>query len=214
MSKSLGNFFTVRDLLDQGYPGEVIRFVYLGTHYGKPMDWTKEKAEQAEATLRHWRALTANAVDTGMIDGDLVDNLADDLNTAGAIARLHALAKSISGNPQKDCHIEKSLLLASAGLLGLLQQGMGDWALEQRDRVSDEIRRKIEKCARQWIELRRKKNYVAADALSKHLLSVGIRLISNKTNASEWSYENPDFMEPHQKQAWLAELAQVLDYLK
>ena len=51
MSKSLGNFFTVRDLLDQGYPGEVIRMVYLGTHYGKPMDWTTEKAEQAEATL-------------------------------------------------------------------------------------------------------------------------------------------------------------------
>ncbi|MGA1180027.1 MAG: cysteine--tRNA ligase, partial [Marivivens sp.] len=40
MSKSLGNFFTVRDLLDQGVPGEVIRFVMLGTHYGKPMDWT------------------------------------------------------------------------------------------------------------------------------------------------------------------------------
>ncbi|MBN2759772.1 MAG: cysteine--tRNA ligase, partial [Rhodobacteraceae bacterium] len=40
MSKSLGNFFTVRDLLDQGWPGEVIRFVILSTHYRKPMDWT------------------------------------------------------------------------------------------------------------------------------------------------------------------------------
>jgi len=55
MSKSLGNFFTVRDLLDQGWPGEVIRMVYLGTHYSKPMDWTTEKAKQAEATLRKWR---------------------------------------------------------------------------------------------------------------------------------------------------------------
>jgi cysteinyl-tRNA synthetase len=48
MSKSLGNFFTVRDLLDQGVPGEVIRFVMLSTHYRKPMDWTEKKAKQAE----------------------------------------------------------------------------------------------------------------------------------------------------------------------
>ena len=52
MSKSLGNFFTVRDLLDQGVPGEVIRFVFLQTQYGKPMDWTEEKRQAAEVTLR------------------------------------------------------------------------------------------------------------------------------------------------------------------
>ena len=57
MSKSLGNFFTVRDLLDRGVPGEVIRFVFLSTHYSKPMDWTEEKAREAEATLRKWRAM-------------------------------------------------------------------------------------------------------------------------------------------------------------
>ncbi len=49
MSKSLGNFFTVRDLLDQGIPGEVIRFVFLSTHYRKPMDWTAEKAARRHA---------------------------------------------------------------------------------------------------------------------------------------------------------------------
>ena len=47
MSKSLGNFFTVRDLLDQGVPGEVIRFVFLSTHYRKPMDWTEKKRDVA-----------------------------------------------------------------------------------------------------------------------------------------------------------------------
>ena len=56
MSKSLGNFFTVRDLLDQGVPGEVIRFVLLGTHYAKPMDWTAEKAAAAEAKLSDFGA--------------------------------------------------------------------------------------------------------------------------------------------------------------
>ncbi len=54
MSKSLGNFFTVRDLLDKGIPGEVIRFVFLSTHYRKPMDWTEKKAEEAVKTLRNW----------------------------------------------------------------------------------------------------------------------------------------------------------------
>ena len=51
MSKSLGNFFTVRDLLDQGIPGEVIRFVLLSTHYRQPMDWTETKVARGEATL-------------------------------------------------------------------------------------------------------------------------------------------------------------------
>jgi cysteinyl-tRNA synthetase len=54
MSKSLGNFFTVRDLLDQRVPGEVIRFVMLQTHYGKPMDWT---------TFARWQALKSGTVD-------------------------------------------------------------------------------------------------------------------------------------------------------
>ena len=51
MSKSLGNFFTVRDLFDQGIPGEVIRFVLLSTHYRQPLDWTEKKVEEAESTL-------------------------------------------------------------------------------------------------------------------------------------------------------------------
>src|SRR5690606_1811691 len=117
----------VRELLEQGYPGEVIRFVMLSTHYRKPMDWTAEKAREAEAVLRHWRALAAGAEPTGP-DADVVEALADDLNGAGAMARLHALAKAISSNPQKDCFYEKGVFLASARLLGLLEAGMGDWA--------------------------------------------------------------------------------------
>ena len=117
MSKSLGNFFTVRDLLDQGYPGEVIRMVYLGTHYGRPMDWTAEKAAQAEATLRKWRGLVAG-VTSGAPAAAVVAALADDLNTAGAIAELHALAGAG----------DAAGLKASAALLGLLEDGMGGWA--------------------------------------------------------------------------------------
>ncbi|WP_114287088.1 cysteine--tRNA ligase [Candidatus Halocynthiibacter alkanivorans] len=97
MSKSLGNFFTVRDLLDQGVPGEVIRFVFLQTHYGKPMDWTDEKAKHAEATLRKWKGLVAGIEPAPSPAPELLAAIADDLNTAGAIAVMHRQAKDGAG---------------------------------------------------------------------------------------------------------------------
>ncbi|EBA02989.1 cysteinyl-tRNA synthetase [Rhodobacterales bacterium HTCC2150] len=118
MSKSLGNFFSVRELLDQGYSGEVARFVYLSTHYRKPMDWTDKKAREAEATLRKWRALSAGIEPASRAGASVVAALADDLNTPGAIAELHKLASSGKAAELK----------ASALLLGLLQDDMGDWA--------------------------------------------------------------------------------------
>jgi len=99
MSKSLGNFFTVRDLLDGNWsggwkvPGEVIRFVFLSTHYRKPMDWTEAKAREAEATLRKWAKAVEGVEPANTVDPVLIEALSDDLNTAGAIARLHALFK-------------------------------------------------------------------------------------------------------------------------
>ena len=101
MSKSLGNFFTVRDLLDQGVPGEVIRFVMLSTHYRKPMDWTKKKREEAEKTLRKWMNLTWNLqpFDAGLFEPDpkFVEAIADDLNTHLALVYLNGL----TAQPQK-----------------------------------------------------------------------------------------------------------------
>ena len=118
MSKSLGNFFTVRDLLEQGVPGEVIRFVFLSTHYRKPMDWTDKKAKEAEATLRKWRALTAGIEPAANAAAAVVDVLSDDINTAGAIAGLHQLAASG----------DAAGLLASARLLGLLTDEASEWS--------------------------------------------------------------------------------------
>jgi len=117
MSKSLGNFFTVRDLLDQGVPGEVIRFVFLSTHYGKPMDWTEKKAHEAEAVLRKWRAGCAGIVPAQQPAPAVLAALADDLNTAGAITELHALAR----------RGEWASLLASAQMMGLLSDELGGW---------------------------------------------------------------------------------------
>ncbi|CUH61013.1 cysteine--tRNA ligase [Thalassobacter stenotrophicus] len=117
MSKSLGNFFTVRDLLDKGVPGEVIRFVFLSTHYGKPMDWTERKAEDAAKTLRKWRALTAGVEPTATAAPEVIAALCDDVNTAGAIATLHKLAGAG----------DAAVLLASARLMGLLTEDLGGW---------------------------------------------------------------------------------------
>jgi cysteinyl-tRNA synthetase len=121
MSKSLGNFFSVRDLLDQGYPGEVIRFVYLSTHYRKPMDWTEKKAEEARKTLAKWRSKT-DSVEAGEPAGVVINALSKDLNTPEAIKELHKLEDTGSAEELK----------ASAELLGLLTEEMGSWDWQPR----------------------------------------------------------------------------------
>ena len=118
MSKSLGNFFTVHDLLDQGVPGEVIRFVFLSTHYRKPMDWTAKKRDEAEATLRKWYAQVENAPATADVHPPVMDALADDLNTAGALSELHQLSQSD----------DAATLRATLGFLGLMGTSVPDWA--------------------------------------------------------------------------------------
>ena len=98
-------------------PGEVIRFVMLSTHYRKPMDWTAEKAEQAAATLRKWRGMV-EGVEAAAVPETVLFALADDLNTAGAIAELHKLASAG----------DAAALKAGATLLGLLTPELGAWA--------------------------------------------------------------------------------------
>ncbi len=160
MSKSLGNFFTVRDLLEQGVAGEVIRMVYLGTHYGKPMDWTTEKAEQAETTLRKWRGLVAGIEPAPSPLPGMVAALADDLNTAGALAELHAAAGQGDG----------AGLLASAWLMGLLLPNMGDWA------KGPDLSAFAERLADLRAAAMASKDFSAVDALKAALKAAGVEV--------------------------------------
>ena len=166
MSKSLGNFFTVRDLLDQGIPGEVIRYVFLMTHYRSPMDWTAEKARQAEATLRKWRAATAGIEPAASALPSVIDALADDLNTAGALAALHAAAGAGDWAGVK----------TSAGLLGLLEDGMGDWAAAPAVDLAAQTAR--------LAGLREAavgtKDFSAVDAMKASLLAAGVEVRMSK----------------------------------
>ena len=101
MSKSLGNFFSVRELIDQGYSGEVIRLVFLGTHYRKPMDWTDKKAKEAEATLRKAARLFSSTpfpkswLNTLDVEApkEFVEALANDLNTSLALTFIRKYLK-------------------------------------------------------------------------------------------------------------------------
>jgi cysteinyl-tRNA synthetase len=193
MSKSLGNFFTVRDLLDQGWPGEVIRFVLLGTHYAKPMDWTAEKAKQATATLRKWWEIVSEIEASPNPSPSMIDVLADDLNTAGAIAALHKLANA--GNAP--------VLLASARLLGLLEDGAGGWAVPITGSASISIggptvqgsgtdgpppfQPLIDAFLEQRAEARRTRDFDKADEIRAGLAAIGL-LITDSPKGQEYSF--------------------------
>ena len=168
MSKSLGNFFTVRDLLDQGIPGEVIRMVYLGTHYGKPMDWTAEKAEQAKATLRGWFQLTNGVQADANIPDYLIEKLANDLNTAGYIAAIHDLARAGKASTVK----------AAMRLIGLPDAETVAWFIDRIDVASTwgGYHSAIRPFLLKWQKLRDDKQFAEADDFKSRLEATGLKV--------------------------------------
>jgi cysteinyl-tRNA synthetase len=192
MSKSLGNFFTVRDLLEQGIPGEVIRFVLLMTHYRSPMDWTAEKVSEARGDLSRWRAWTRNLQPTSVAP-EVINALANDLNTWGAITELRNLAKA--GRFEE--------LKASAMLLGLLEMPEEDWS---KAYIYDESKNTIlvhmqtSTRRRDWVEkqmilqlmkAREGKDWERADMIKAGLKAAGIEVRISKAGVE--LVPGPDF---------------------
>jgi cysteinyl-tRNA synthetase len=109
MSKSLGNFVTIHELLKtekfggRSWPGEVIRLAMLGTHYTQPIDWTTSALEEASVNLTQWKKLIAR-VDPSKLeikpDSDVLSCLSDDLNTPEMLVRLHQIAKEATKNSE------------------------------------------------------------------------------------------------------------------
>ena len=176
MSKSLGNFFTVRDLLDKGIPGEVIRFVLLSSHYRQPMDFTEEKVAEARATLLRWTAIAAEAGAGGEVPAAVITTLSDDLNTPAAFAALHERAAAEDG----------AGLGAAMDLLGL-----GRLVAPVRT-VSPEDRERIETLLDARLEARKARDFARADALRDGLVEAGIVLMDRPGAATEWK-AGPDF---------------------
>ncbi len=166
MSKSLGNFFTVRDLLDRGIPGEVMRLVLLSTHYRQPTDFTDAKVEEAIRTLRKWRARAEGTESTRHLAHSVLEALSDDLNTAQAITALHELAAS-----------EPSQLKASAGLLGIALDVAPPPLLEEFVSYASQS---VDELLVLRNKLRALKDYETADRLRTALREIGIEVVDIK----------------------------------
>ncbi len=133
MSKSLGNFYTVHELLDE-FPGEAIRLALLKTHYRQPQDFTKAGLQEAKTELNRFYTLLKTTDETepesAEVPPQVLAPLMDDLNTPLAINSLwdlrHDLGKAAANN-SKDLPGAKGRLLAAGKMLGLLQQPPEDW---------------------------------------------------------------------------------------
>jgi cysteinyl-tRNA synthetase len=177
MSKSLGNFVTIRDLLAD-WPGEVIRLNMLRTHYRQPMDWTVSGLREAGRTLDHWYDLTGDSK-PGLLCADAVDALCDDLNTPKALAALHELR----GEAAAGSAGAKASLKASAEMLGLLTRDRRDWVAAERSAVGiDEARISDFVAAR--VAARKAKNFAEADRIRAELEKMGIMLKDAKDPAT------------------------------
>ncbi|WP_411890418.1 cysteine--tRNA ligase [Yoonia sp. SDW83-1] len=199
MSKSLGNFFTVRDLLDSGIPGEVIRLVMLGTHYGKTMDWTETRRAEADATLRRWygilhghgfgRDLVAALKADGKWepDAEFIGVLANDLNTPGALARLHVLAKG------------KTPAALAGFAHGMEMLGLvNDWAAipmfdggEAGPEVTQAVTARVDALLAERAEARAAKDWSRADAVRDVLNAAGVQ-VTDVGGQATW-VPGPDF---------------------
>ena len=196
MSKSLGNVLLVRDLLAQA-PGEAIRLALLATHYRHPLDWNAQRLAAAQQTLtRFYRSLEKvehlATVPDAAPDGEVMAALDNDLNVPGALARLHGLLAELDG---ADSDVQrapiKSCLLASARLLGLLQQApavaldaLRSPASAQTARSLEHVR--IEALVAEREQARRLRDFARADALRKQLAEIGI-LVQDTPQGSTWT---------------------------
>jgi cysteinyl-tRNA synthetase len=190
MSKSLGNFFTVRDLLDQGVPGEVIRFVMLSTHYRKPMDWTEKKREEAEKTLLGWKEiidLERDAV-ADLFVGDnppasVVNALMNDLNTSLALTEVRKIAKTATASLQGKVELAEALSFLGFDYTHSWQITFGtslDHILgDQVDLVKLET-----KLSEVRSEAMQTKNFAEVDRMKEILRSAGIEVRMSKDSVT------------------------------
>jgi cysteinyl-tRNA synthetase len=183
MSKSLGNFVTINELLrtdvfgGRSWPGEAMRLAMLRSHYRQPMDWTVKALEEAEKTLDRWYEIIGDSSVDVEIGGGVLDALADDLNTPAAVAELHQLAQADAGKPD--------LLKSSANLMGLLTQTKSG-----RDRAMIKLAAidtpRIDLLLAKRKAARAGKDFKESDRIRDELLTMGVALKDNKDGTTTW----------------------------
>jgi cysteinyl-tRNA synthetase len=177
MSKSLGNFVTINELLatdtfgGRPWPGEVLRLAMLRTHYRQPIDWTLRALEEAEQTLGAWTArpefMDAGA---GELTGEVADALLDDLNTPKAIAELHALERKG----------EHRALAANLRALGFTTP------VVQQVALAPDVVARVEPLIAARKAARADKNWAESDRIRDELLGLGVALKDNKDGTTTW----------------------------
>jgi cysteinyl-tRNA synthetase len=173
MSKSLGNFVTIHELLAD-WPGEAIRLTMLSTHYRQPINWTEAGLRESKRILDHWHQLTAD-VPSGMLCADALGALDDDLNTPKAIAALHELRSEAA----KGAKGAAACLKASARAMGLLQMSAAEWAAWRPASLTlDEA--KIKSLVEARNGARKAKDFKESDRIRDELAAMGVVLKDGK----------------------------------
>jgi len=165
MSKSLGNFHTVKDLLDR-HRGEALRLTLLSAHYRQPLDFTHEAVAEQTRRLDRWYRKTQGVAAAQSVPDPVISAIADDLNTPKAIAALEALD-------------DPAVLKAGAQFLGLLQQT--DWF----GTTSDDAER-IEALIAERKAARAAKDFARADQIRDQLAEQGVRLLDRPDGSTGW----------------------------
>jgi cysteinyl-tRNA synthetase len=186
MSKSLGNFFTIREVLEK-YDAEVLRFFVIRTHYRSPLNYSDAHLDDARAGLtRLYTALKNMPAEAVAVDWNEVharrfrQAMNDDFNTPVAVAVLFDLA----GEVNRTGSVEQARQLrALAGTLGILQRDSRDF-LQGGDDDIDEAR--IQALIEARAAAKGTRNFAEADRIRDALLSEGIVLEDRPGGMTEW----------------------------
>ena len=189
MSKSLGNFITVQDLLRQGWAGETLRWALLSAHYKAPLDFSNDLLAQSQASLDRLygavlrlKHLPAPPIQTpSKTFAAFEAALGDDLNTPAAIAELFALASAANTATRTDLQAAAKAELISAGaLLGVLQDDPEQWFRASFGALASEIDALVAERA----AARAAKNFAEADRLRAVLAEKGAEVMDNPSGST------------------------------
>src|SRR6188768_341529 len=167
MSKSLGNFATIREVLAD-WQGDVIRLAMLSTHYRQPINWTVKGLEEAEKALASFFDAASADADARPAQG-VLEALADDLNTPQAISEMHALRNAAG----------RKALAGTLAFFGFRASAFSGWREARAPAPAiapEEIDRRI--AAR--LDARRQKNFAEADRIRDELAALGVVLKDSK----------------------------------
>ena len=173
MSKSTGNFVTIRELLAD-WPGEVLRLNMLKTHYRSPIGWTLKGLEESAKTLDDWYWVAAD-VKHERPSGAVFEALSDDLNTPQMIASLHSLRNSAASGNERD----RREFAASLRLLGFLSESAAEWK-GRKQQASGMDAKQIDGLISDRTAARARKDFKESDRIRDELAAMGIVLKDGK----------------------------------